>query len=313
VSAPPRVLLGPQRLAPIVDQVVSDLGLLGPVALITAGWQEREPEDDELKAALGVPSVNLGLYGRWEDVQARDPAFFDAHRKRQDRLRRLQELYRERLGHLVDAVDEMMAAPGEPDLVDPERAQALEAVRALDAHHLSRAEAEHRQFAEAIEPWERPVIAGHRREMQIILDGCDSVAMAGGHVGVLLNRLKMFGIEPLVRDKAVFAWSAGAMAITDRVVLFHDRPPQGAGHAEVLDRGLGLFPGVVALPHAKRRLDLTEPERVAMWARRFMPSVCVPLDDRCRLDLRGGRLIPSGGVCRLDGAGRVRPIAGTAA
>ena len=40
----------------------------------------------------------------------------------------------------------------------------------------------------------------------------------------------------------VVAWSAGAMVLTERVVLFHDDPPHGAGIAEVLDVGLGLVP-----------------------------------------------------------------------
>ncbi len=44
------------------------------------------------------------------------------------------------------------------------------------------------------------------------------------------------------------------MVVCETVVLFHDSPPQGAGNAEVLDAGLGLARGVIALPHARRRL-----------------------------------------------------------
>jgi hypothetical protein len=46
-------------------------------------------------------------------------------------------------------------------------------------------------------------------------------------VAVLVNRLRLFGLGDLVADKTVFAWSAGAMAVSERVVLFHDDPPQG--------------------------------------------------------------------------------------
>ncbi len=42
------------------------------------------------------------------------------------------------------------------------------------------------------------------------------------------------------------------MALSSRVLLFHDYPPQGAGAAEVFERGLGLVPDAVFLPHAGR-------------------------------------------------------------
>jgi len=40
------------------------------------------------------------------------------------------------------------------------------------------------------------------------------------------------------------------------VILFHDTPPQGRGVSQVLDEGLGLAPGVVALPSPRQRLRL---------------------------------------------------------
>ena len=56
------ILLGPQR-RPTVDAVLRSLslspGLDGPVATITAGWQEREPDDRELSALLSARDVNL--------------------------------------------------------------------------------------------------------------------------------------------------------------------------------------------------------------------------------------------------------------
>ena len=49
------VLLGPQR-RPTLEGVARSLfpgpGAGGPVATITAGWQEREPDDAELVALL---------------------------------------------------------------------------------------------------------------------------------------------------------------------------------------------------------------------------------------------------------------------
>ena len=62
--------------------------------------------------------------------------------------------------------------------------------------------------------------------------------IAGGHVASLLNRLKLFDVLGLAAGKPIFAWSAGAMVLTDRIVLFHDYPPYGSDIAQVLDAGL---------------------------------------------------------------------------
>ena len=53
-------LLGPQR-RPTLDTVAASLYPEGPVATITAGWQEREPDDGELGKLLGARDVNLQI------------------------------------------------------------------------------------------------------------------------------------------------------------------------------------------------------------------------------------------------------------
>ena len=78
----------------------------------------------------------------------------------------------------------------------------------------------------------------------------------------------------------MIAWSAGAMALTDRIVLFHDRAPQGPGHPEVYGSGLSLLRDVVLLPHARARLLLDDTARMAVFARRFAPARCVPAGGR---------------------------------
>lgn len=311
----PVALLGPQRLQPTVGEAARRLGVRGPCAVITAGWQEREDETEELEAALGLPTVNLRLYARWERLRTEDPVLALAHRARQDRLRRLQALYRERLGGLMSTTRKLLGMPGEADLLDPERASAVAAVRALDAHHLQRITRTNLEFETEAHPGARAAVAGQRAALARMLDDCDSVILAGGHVAVLLGRLRLFALESMLRDKALIAWSAGAMALTDRVVLFHDQPPWGAGDAELLDFGLGLAPGVVVLPHAKRRLRLEDRERVRLMARRFRPAACVPLDlgDHIeRIDgtwrTDGARLLASDGEVRISGS-TTRPLA----
>jgi hypothetical protein len=65
------------------------------------------------------------------------------------------------------------------------------------------------------------------------------------------------------------------MAVTERVVLFHDSPPQGSGAPEVLDAGLAFVGDVVALPQPEFRLKLGDRERLRVLARRFAPATCI--------------------------------------
>ena len=117
---------------------------------------------------------------------------------------------------------------------------------------------------------ERDVVARQRHELQKLLKNSLALCIAGGHVSILLNRLWLFDVAGLLpKTMPVVAWSAGAMALAERVVLFHDSPPQGRGYAEVLCAGVGLCPGVVPLPHAKKRLQLNDQVRVQLLARRF--------------------------------------------
>lgn len=285
------VLLGPQRLRPTIGEEVAAAGLPpGPVALITAGWQEREDEDQELAAVLPTEARNVRLYHRWEALAEADPEYFTLHRQRQDRLRKLQRLYRQRLRALLGAARRLLAQKGTLDLIEPEREHAVEMVRALDRHHLARVKIELADFEQRVRPWERDAIVRQRQEVAALVRDCSAVLIAGGHVAVLLNRLQLFDVAPLLRATPVFAWSAGAMTLCERVVLFHDHPPQGAGDAELMGPGLGLVPRLVVLPHARRRLRLADPLRVGLVAGRFAPAACVPLDEGDRLAWDGAAL-----------------------
>ena len=299
------VLLGPQRLSPTVGDEVSQRGICGPVAMITAGWQERESEDEEFREVLAVPAVNLRLYARWEEIRQEDPDFAELHRSRQDSLRQLGRIYRRRISLLRKQASELLRQQGRAELLDPERAHAIAMLKDLDAHHLRRVDEINAEFEWSVQPGTRPSVARHRDELVEIMRGCEAVAMAGGHVAVLLNRLRLFAVEPLLRRSTVFAWSAGAMVMTDRIVLFHDSPPQGAGNPEALERGLGLLPGVVVLPSARHRLHLDDVERVTLMAQRLAPALCVPMDEQERLEWSEGELIASAGLRMLRADGTV--------
>jgi peptidase E len=285
------VLLGPQRLIPTVGEALEMFKVEGRIAAVTAGWQEREAEDQDLCAALGNRSVNLMLHERGEQVFKDDPNFFAAHRAKQDHLRQLQDLYRLRLASALKAARRIQQAQAPDALVAAELEEALQALRILDAHHMSKVRQIEAEFERKAKPLERAAVRKQLKEIDAILRGCGAVAIAGGHVAVLYNRLRMFDLRArlLALEVPIIAWSAGAMAVSDRIVLFHDNPPQGRGNAELMGSGLGLFPGVVVLPHARRRLMLNDHARISVFARRFATATCIALDERCWIRFDGVR------------------------
>ncbi len=305
------VLLGPQRLKPTLIDAVARLDVKGPFAAITAGWQEREDEIDELSAHLDRRVVNLRLHARGEDVFQRDPEILLAYGDYLDRSKKIQDLYRVRLGHAKDAVRELLASSADPDVLEPEIESAIATLRTLDHHHGMRLNGLREAFETEWRPAERTVVAEHRAEISEILSRVAGLAVAGGHVQVLLDRMRLFDVGPLTTHLPVFAWSAGAMVVSEKVVLFHDFPPQGAGNAELIGDGLGLCRGVLPLPHAKRRLDLTDEKRVSLLARRFAPLTALAMDegswavwrDRGGLDIHQGKVILADGhVTEIVGA-----------
>lgn len=264
--------------------MVAELGLHGPFALVTAGWKEREGEVAELEGAIGGNAFNLELNRCYERVLDKDPELGRALRRRQDRLRELQELYRLQLANAMASARKLMATDRAPEIIDAARDHAIEAVRQLDRHHLSRVADMHRLFESEARPGESRALLGERSQLAQRVHDAQAVLIAGGHIAVLLNRLRLFDLAPALRQGVVIAWSAGAMAVCGRVVLFHDSPPQGPGNAEVLDRGLELASGVLPLPNASERLELGNATRVALLARRFAELVPVVLDPGARLD-----------------------------
>ena len=306
------ILLGPQRFRPSVRNTVRSLELEGPVATITAGWQEREPEDDELDGLLDGRSANLGLYRRRHDVHERDPEYAAAARERSDVLQELHAVYTLRLDHAVAAVNELVTRDIRASVAAAALDDAIAALREVDRRHLELVAEVHAEFTQRLRPHERPVIAEHRAAVESILQRCALVAVTGGHIGALLTCLYLFDLGTALRAMPVVAWSAGAMAMSERVVLFNDRAPDGRAYAEVYDAGLGLCRGVVALPHARRRLDLDDPVRVLTFARRFAPAACVVLDDGVRLDCSDDATCPPGARV-LTADGRVDVLDGAAA
>ena len=271
-------LLGPQHTTATVQNVVKQLALDARVALVTAGWQEREDQDAELHQLLGKKTLNLNLYERGEQVFATDKEYAKLHRARQDRMRQRQEYYRLRINRFGDAALDIARMAAGSEYEADEARVSIESIRNCDLAHIAHCRAAREEFEHVAKPFERPSIAKHRAEITDILRSTKVLAIAGGHVAVLLNRLRMFGINDLIADQVLVAWSGGAMVTGDQVVLFHESPPQGAGVSEVMDEGLGLHHGVLPLPYPKMRLKLDDPLRVGWLARRNDPVRCIAFD-----------------------------------
>lgn len=299
-------LLGPQFRRPNLRDVLQKIGLTGPFVSISAGWQEREGELDELRAHVDTEVYDLRIYERSERVLEEDTELRRAHRQRQAELREQQDLYRLQLQHAKDALRELFErADGTPVLLRRARRQALVALRRLDAQHLAAIAVAHDQFEQRLRPLERPAVRAAAAQIAGYVGQSNAVFIAGGHVAVLLNRLRLLGGKALFAGRPVVAWSAGAMITGDAIALFHDSPPQGQANVELLERGLGLLPCVLALPHAANRLRLDEAPRIAMLARRFAPRTCVTLDDGDWLHFEAGQLRRGAGSQRLLRSGRL--------
>jgi hypothetical protein len=279
------VLLGPQRKNPILADLLAARGIKGRIATITAGRQEAEGELDELGAAA-ERAVDLRLHARADAIFTADSSLASVHRARQDILRSLRRLYDLRLAHAVAAIVELEHRGGPPEALEWERHEALDALRELDARHLARVREVFAEWEPRLDLDNRPALVHHREEVADVVAASEAILVAGGHVAILVNRLRLFDVMSMLRpEQLVVGWAAGSMALTERIVVYHDSPPWGLGNAEVFDSGLGLARDVVALPDARHRLRLDDRPRVARFARRFAPAMCVALEEGDSLSL----------------------------
>jgi len=280
----PVVVLGPQRPAPNLADALDAVGVSGPVGLITAGWRVDEGEIDPLVQHIGRDVCHLRLYAAVEAALREHPELARAYHARQTRIRAYKDVYRISLRAASMAVSELYdRVEADPLVYGPDLADATGALRLVDERVLERVAAIRADHADIAEPWTHPALAPIRERVLERLHGVGALLIAGGHVGVLRNRLRMLGLDPVLRSLPgqgvpLVAWSAGAMVLARRVVLFYDDPPEGHGHAEVFGAGLDLLPGVVWLPHARLRLDLGDIKRVAILARRLRPERAVALE-----------------------------------
>jgi hypothetical protein len=304
-----RLLLGPQRPTKNLGQVFSDADFpAGPVAVISAGWQEAEGYIDDVHELVQRPLLDLGLYNRAEAVFAADAELHAAHRERQDHLKDLQRLYRLRLRCLMMAARQLGRSDADPAMVDAEQRHAISQLRELDRHHLKQIASIHAEFDDRIGNSNSAILAENVAGIQAILSGCETVLITGGNVVVLLNRLRLFDVGRLLSGKNLIAWSAGAMVLSDLIVLFHDRTPVARRDPEVFSTGAGVLPGYIFLPDATRRLKVNDSLRMGLIYRRFAPATSMLLDSGSFLQFDDDACSQSVGVKRLTRKGRLSAV-----
>lgn len=299
-------LLGPQRPTVNLDQPFRELETTRPIAVISAGWQEAEGDIDDVHAIVKRELLDLRLYQRAETLFEAAPDLRDLYRRRQDRLQSLQRMHRIRLKQATLAARQLLRAEGDARILRHEQRHAIAQLRTLDRHHVLSITAIHREFDDRLRSDPPAMLVQQQKEIARTLAETDVVVITGGNVAVLLNRLRLFGLDELLAGKTIVAWSAGAMALTKLVVLFHDRTPLGNRDAEILEVGLGFVPGVVVLPNATHRLRLNDRVRVGLFSRRFAPAKCLTLDSGAMLQHRDGKLVAVDGARRLLRSGSVR-------
>lgn len=280
----PLLLLGPQRGRPRLAEALDAHALSGPVAVVSAGWRHDEAELGAMARDLGDRLRPLPLYRWFDEISLTDDVLAEAYSRRQAAIIDYKDAYRDQLDHMMAAVAAMQdRTERNPALYGPELAFTHEALRALDRRALQRVQALRASFPATAKPWEHKDVRARHEEAKAVLSGCSALLIAGGHVGVLRNRLFFFGLEVLTRaflddGGAVVAWSAGAMTLAERIYLFYDDPPRGEGHPEVFDTGMGIVPDLVCFPHASTRLRTSDPRRIARLASRIAPARALTLD-----------------------------------
>lgn len=276
-------LLGPQPDYSTLQKAIDRIDLRA-LALITAGWQTDEQQDHDVKRAAGGPCINLHLFARTEQLFAEDRELIQKLRDRQDELRHLRNVYNERLSHLLKAARQVIRRQSDHVDLDVERESAIEMVRQLDRQYYVRTSQIIDRYENILRIAERPLVVAHREEIADILSHTSALVITGGHVAIILNRLRIFGVLDVNPTLPIVAWSGGTMALAEQVVFYHDSPPQGPGNPEVLRAGMGEFADILPLPHADSRLKLGDRTRVELFARRFERFNCVLFDEHTILE-----------------------------
>jgi hypothetical protein len=278
-------ILGPQMPIPNIANVLNSHCRKGPIAVISAGWRYEEGEIQALTRDIQREVYHLPIYEWFDELGAIEPELAGLHRMRQRRIKAYKKVYQLQLRSALEVWEQTRFLYKKKGAIyDQDEQEACQHVRNIDDGCITRLEEIREDFSALHQPWLHETAIPLFERIAYTFSQCSGIILTGGHVPVLRNRLYFFGLEHLLREaldegRQIFSWSAGAMTLTDRIVLYYDDPPLGIRHPEILDTGLGLINDTIFLPHASSRLKLSEPERIERFARRFHPATCICLEN----------------------------------
>lgn len=300
----PCLLLGHQQPQSRLREALDHWKIEGPVGLVSAGWEEDEDDDHWVKESTGRTVINAQLFDLAERLFAEDPEVIRLLRQRQDELRRLREVNKIQMYHLLAIARDLLTREfaGE-DVLVPTQA-TFQQLQQVDHDYLELVTEVIRKYDKIIDPWQRPSVRQYRLRVLERLHNCQALLIAGGHLGVLLNRLNLCR---LLRHAQVpvIAWSGGAMALGEKAVFFHHFPPHGMGDTELSRSGMRWYRGLLVFPRCRERLNLKSRVEIALLARRFGDDLCLALDQDSWLEWSSERLVRSEHVQCLQVDGRV--------
>lgn len=274
----PLTILGPERPDGVLPELLARHGVTGPIALVSAGWRIDELRDEPLRAAVPNEVRNLKLYERFRLLEREATDIVTPYTRKQDALRKTKERYRLRVHEALNTASALLRENGDRDC--PWFRQAVRHLQEVDNLFLTEVQALHDRFEAECRPAQHPLVRRERDAIRQELEGCAALCIAGGHIGVLRNRAFFFDLGAVITDRPLYAWSAGAMLLTERVLLYHDHTAYGPGTAELLDHGFGLLSHTVFLPHAHARLDLGDRVHLSVLAHRLAPRKVVGLENK---------------------------------
>ncbi len=281
-------ILGPQQPTPNLPELLTETLPTGALSVLSTGWRMDEEELDTLDAVLHRDLLPLPLYRWFDSLQQKIPSVLQTVSKRQGKIKEAKRVYHERLKSQWNLICTLREMPNITEKLREEELEiAVQRLQTLDDSILDQLKAIRAEIPSLRQPWTLPEVAPYHTEIQRRLERSSGLLITGGHVAILRNRMFFFGLQPLLETflesgKPIYCWSAGAMVLCERIVLYHDDPPDGVGFPEVLDTGLGLLPDLVLFPHAQERLHMDNPVRVKRLVERFGHH-CMALENGAHL------------------------------
>ena len=153
--------------------------------------------------------------------------------------------------------------------------QMVENLRVLDEH-----------FVAATGLHFNPTWLRLRARLEERLLEASAIFLFGGDLSALHHSLTFFRLrdaflEALRRGASIFAVSAGALLLCDRIIVYNDFPSDLGPRREfqLFDRGFGLVRQLQIFPHCMDRIQTDDEDNLSYLACRFRHRTCVGLNE----------------------------------